>query len=521
MKLLSPSLGAGRYAAALARPYSQSVVASVEDVKPTSVKPKPFSEVPRVPSLPLVGSSWMYWRLVGKYHPDRRHIAAADMYRKYGPVVAERLPGRYSLVHLFSANDFRTLYQEEGKMPFRMGATAFKRYRESRPQYYDNIGILNLQGQEWYNVRSKTQPYTLRPRTIMSYVPGMDLIAEDALRLIEKTRDDKKEVDDCYTILYRWALESVMLASADTRAGCLEDPLPPTSDGAAFLQDMNDVFGCLQIFGYRFPYFRYFRTPTWRKFEKSMDAFTLRLFKHIQEAANRLKTRKTDQEYTILEHLLVEKKLGFGEILSFMSDFIMGGADTTSSSATFCIYNLAKNPEAQEKARQEVLSVVGENCQAVESRHLSNLPYVKACLKESLRLNPVLSGVFRKLDHDVVMSGYTIPAGTPVFTENYVASQLEENFTNAHAFLPERWLKSEEQRDDWNLHPYASLPFSFGPRMCLGRRMAELEVWILLVKLLSKYRIEYHYEDIGFVGKLANAPDKPARFRFVELEPNA
>ncbi|KAH8022811.1 hypothetical protein HPB51_005176 [Rhipicephalus microplus] len=122
----------------------------------------------------------------------------------------------------------------------------------------------------------------------------------------------------------------VMLASADTRIGCLADPLLPASDGAAFLQDMNDVFGCLQIFGYRFPYFRYFRTPTWRKFEKSMDAFTLRLFKHIQEAANRLQTRHSDEEYTILEHLLVEKKLGFGEILSFMSDFIMGGADTVS-----------------------------------------------------------------------------------------------------------------------------------------------------------------------------------------------
>ncbi|KAL3196561.1 hypothetical protein MRX96_015426 [Rhipicephalus microplus] len=499
MKPLFPSLVPWRNAAAFARPYSQTVAVAVEDAKPASVKPKPFSQVPRVPSLPLVGSSWMYWRLVGKYHPDRRHLAAVDMHRKYGPVVAERLPGRYSLVHLFSADDFRTLYQEEGKMPFRMGATAFKKYRESRPQYYANIGILNLQGQEWYNVRSKTQPYTLRPRTIMSYVPGMDLIAEDALQLIHKTRDDKKEVDDCYTILYRWALE--------------------TSDGAAFLQDMNDVFGCLQIFGYRFPYFRYFHTPTWRKFEKSMDAFTLRLFKHIQEAANRLQTRHSDEEYTILEHLLVEKKLGFGEILSFMSDFIMGGADTTSSSATFCVYNLARNPEAQERARQEVLSVVGENCRAVEPQHLNNLPYVKACLKESLRLNPVLSGVFRKLDHDVVMSGYTIPAGTPVFTENYVASQLEENFTNAHAFLPERWLKSEEQRDDWTLHPYASLPFSFGPRMCLGRRMAELEVWILLVKLLSKYKIEYHYEDIGFVGKLANAPDKPARFRFIELKP--
>ncbi|KAH8022810.1 hypothetical protein HPB51_005175 [Rhipicephalus microplus] len=179
-----------------------SAVSGVDDsVQPITQSQCIWSVSPRLP-----GDRGR--RRAGKYHPDRRHLAAADMHRKYGPVVAERLPGRYSLVHLFSADDFRTLYQEEGKMPFRMGATAFKKYRESRPQYYANIGILNLQGQEWYNVRSKTQPYTLRPRTIMSYVPGMDLIAEDALQLIHKTRDDKKEVDDCYTILYRWALET-------------------------------------------------------------------------------------------------------------------------------------------------------------------------------------------------------------------------------------------------------------------------------------------------------------------------
>ncbi|XP_042145753.1 ecdysone 20-monooxygenase-like [Ixodes scapularis] len=105
---------------------------------------KPFGQMPRVPSFPLVGSSWIYWPFVGKYHPDRRHEAALDMHRQYGPIVAEKLPGRYSLVHLFSADDFHALYQHEGKTPFRMGVTAFKKYRSSRPEYYKNIGILNM-----------------------------------------------------------------------------------------------------------------------------------------------------------------------------------------------------------------------------------------------------------------------------------------------------------------------------------------------------------------------------------------
>ncbi|XP_040077690.1 ecdysone 20-monooxygenase-like [Ixodes scapularis] len=66
------------------------------------------------------------------------------MHRQYGPIVAEKLPGRYSLVHLLSADDFHALYQHEGKTPFRMGVTAFKKYRSSRPGYYKNIGILNM-----------------------------------------------------------------------------------------------------------------------------------------------------------------------------------------------------------------------------------------------------------------------------------------------------------------------------------------------------------------------------------------
>ncbi|XP_042145701.1 LOW QUALITY PROTEIN: probable cytochrome P450 301a1, mitochondrial [Ixodes scapularis] len=377
---------------------------------------------------------------------------------------------------------------------------------------------MHLQGQEWYNLRSKTQPYTLRLRTIMSYVPGLDKIAEDTLKVLAHNIDARGETPDCYALLYRWAQESVMFASLDTRIGFLSVPLDPLSDGAMILRDMNDAFACLQIFGYRFPYFRYLRTPTWKRFERAMDDFSVRLFRHIEAAAERLQTRTEDREYTILEYLLAEKKLEFGEILAFMSDFVLGGADTTSSTVTFCLYHLGRNPEAQNRARREVFDVVGSESRTLEPEHLNQLPFLKACVKESLRLNPTLSGVFRKLDHDVTLSGYLVPAGTPLFTENYVASRLEDNFTRADEFLPERWLKRDDQgRQEWVLHPFASLPFSFGARMCLGRRLAELEIWILLVKLLLKYRVEYHYEDIGMRSKLVNAPDRPARYRFLDL----
>ncbi|KAL1482022.1 hypothetical protein MTO96_034063 [Rhipicephalus appendiculatus] len=116
------------------------------------------------------------------------------------------------------------------------------------------------------------------------------------------------------------------------------------------------------------------------------------------------------------------------------------------------------------------------------------LPYIKACIRESLRLYPIVSGIHRKLDHDVVMSGYLIPKDTVLRTEIFVSGRLEENFTRASEFIPERWLRvnggrSTEVQDNWALHPFASLPFSTGVRMCIGRRIAEMELSIFIAKV--------------------------------------
>ncbi|KAH6920692.1 hypothetical protein HPB50_028320 [Hyalomma asiaticum] len=217
-----------------------------------ALRAKPFEAIPRVPSLPVVGSSWMYWRLLGKHHPDQRHHASMEMYRKYGPIVVEKLPGRYSLVHLFAGTDIRNIALTFSRLPYSCS-----------------------QGKDWLKVRTSTQQHTLRVRTTMSYLPTMNKIAEEALGLLDKLMDENGRVEDCFRFLQRWALESVALASVDARLGTLKHPLDLTLDGAAILEDMRTVFTCLQKFGYRFPYFRYIRTPTWQRFEKAMDDFTV------------------------------------------------------------------------------------------------------------------------------------------------------------------------------------------------------------------------------------------------------
>lgn len=62
-----------------------------------------------------------------------------------------------------------------------------------------------------------------------------------------------------------------------------------------------------------------------------------------------------------------------------------------------------------------------------------------------------------------------------------VTGNMEEYVTKAYKFMPERWLKSKE--NEYKIHPFASLPYGHGARMCLGRRFADLEIQILLAKV--------------------------------------
>ncbi|XP_065282363.1 probable cytochrome P450 49a1 isoform X1 [Dermacentor albipictus] len=474
------------------------------------MKWKPFLEIPRIPALPVIGSSWIYSRWFPNRHPDERHKVSMEMYRKYGPIYVERLQGRYSLVHIVKGTDVRKLHQEEGKEPFRLGATPLKHYRTSRPEYYVDAGLLNLQGKKWQRVRSSTQPHTLKVRTAMAYVPAMHRISDEALTLIDEVMDKNGKVKNCFRILQQWALESIASVTADMKLCCLKDPLDPTSDGAAILEDIKTAFTCIQKLGYRFPYFHYLGTPTWRRFEKAMDDFTKRTYRQIEEAARRIECQKLESESTVLRRLLLEKKLTFGEIFTFTSDFILSGVDTTAFATTCLLFQLAKNREAQQKARSEILDAARENSGFIAPEQLEKMLFLKACLRESLRLNPPAPGIYRILDHDVVMSGYMVSAGVPIFVDYYVAGRINENFSHPELFLPERWLKEQPE----NLHHdrYASLPFSFGPRMCPGRTIAELHACLLVAKILLKYEVHCEKEDIGFHGRLGNVPNDSVDF---------
>ena len=112
------------------------------------------------------------------------------------------------------------------------------------------------------------------------------------------------------------------------------------------------------------------------------------------------------------------------------------------------------------------------------------------------------------------VSGYHVPAGTQIYILSDAMSRSEDLFPNANSFMPERWLRGENQSD---INAFASLPFGFGTRMCLGRRLAELELQLLLVRIMQNFRLEYPpNETLGKFLRGVTIPDKPVRVKFID-----
>ncbi|XP_037518181.2 probable cytochrome P450 49a1 [Rhipicephalus sanguineus] len=239
------------------------------------LKVRSFEKVPRVPLLPPMDALRKPWRLGGLSTRDEICETGANLFRKYGPIVTEKFAGRYTVVHLFSPKDFHTVFQEEGDAPFRIGMAALKHYRDKVPKEYADASILHLQGQKWNRLRCATQEHLLRNQAASSYVSALNSVAQDAVDIIDDMADHRGEIPDCFYFMRRWALESITLICIGLRLGAISPACPlPSKESASILEEIMTSLHCLSAFAKTFPYYRYFPTLKWRKFQRAMDDYT-------------------------------------------------------------------------------------------------------------------------------------------------------------------------------------------------------------------------------------------------------
>ena len=267
---------------------------------------------------------------------------------------------------------------------------------------------------------------------------------------------------------------------------------------------------------------RYFETKQYKRIKESQEYITEVATKYIKEARN--------HPDSLVHAYEVGNELNSKDIATLVSDFLLAGIDTSANSMAFLLHEVAKHKDVQDDLTryhdvQRLDHELNENA-------LKSFKLGKAIIKESLRLHPISVGVGRNLGEDAIFSGtyidkcdklrctyplkfhllgYHIPKGTLVVTQNQISCRLEQFCpVKPHEFWPYRYL-NEGQR----LHPYLSLPFGFGPRMCIGRRLAEMSMQILLYRISQNlYVKDLMTEKVDCISLLINQPDRPIRLKF-------
>jgi len=235
--------------------------------------------------------------------------------------------------------------------------------------------------------------------------------------------------------------------------------------------------------------------------------------KHIEEARTHLQNteRKEGEDKTLLE-LFSERGCDTGTSTIMAIDMLFAGIDTSSHTIAFALYYLAKNPNVQEKLHDEVVATL--KTQNPKKNTFDSMPYLKAVLKEVLRFASPLSANARVLEQDLELGGHLVPCGTVAVLGHMTMGHSPQYVNNPELFLPERWIKGSQEYQV--LHPFMSLPFGQGSRMCVGKRFAELEVAVLLSRILKKYRVSWPHADLGMITRTLTVPDAPLKMVFHE-----
>ncbi|KAJ5749209.1 uncharacterized protein N7511_010905 [Penicillium nucicola] len=174
----------------------------------------------------------------------------------------------------------------------------------------------------------------------------------------------------------------------------------------------------------------------------------------------------------------------WGEIVAEVSIMMNAGHDTTAISLRNTLFFLLKNSECMKKLREELDDGIEEDEVVVPYAKVKNLPYLRACIDESLRmLPPVIFGLPRRtpVQGAPILDDY-IAGDTSVSISAYVVHHQESVFYDHDTYKPERWLGDKGKA----LQPYF-VPFSTGARGCIGRNISYLEQTVLLASLVHRF----------------------------------
>jgi cytochrome P450 len=250
--------------------------------------------------------------------------------------------------------------------------------------------------------------------------------------------------------------------------------------------DTNRIGGLLEIWARR-----NFSAPVWLFPVPLTGTPYSRLLRHAELVEGEIlrlieKRRRELAERTDVLSLLIQasddenRGMTNTELIGQATILFGASFETTASTLTWTLFLLAQHPKTMQRLMDELDEVLGGSSPSREQ--LPRLSYLDCVIKESMRILPPVPFTIRAVDYDkVTMGSLLLRHGTRVICTHYLTHHLKEIYPEPERFRPRRWLEI-------NPNQYEYLPFSAGPRGCVGAMFATQVLKICLALLLQKIR---------------------------------
>ncbi|XP_026570593.1 25-hydroxyvitamin D-1 alpha hydroxylase, mitochondrial [Pseudonaja textilis] len=442
---------------------------------------------------------------------SRLHELQIEGKAKYGPVWKASF-GPILTVHVADPSLIEQVLRQEGKHPIRSDLSSWKDYRVCRGHAY---GLLTAEGEEWQQIRSILGKHMLKPKEVESYTGTLNEVVSDLIGRLQHQRNlhERHVVKNVADEFYKFGLEGISSVLFESRIGCLEPKVPEETE--KFISSINTMF-VMTLLTMAMPKFLHQIFPKpWQKFCESWDYMFEFAKGHIDKRMAEVSERITQGEKVegkYLTYYLAQEKLSMKSIYGNVTELLLAGVDTISSTLSWSLYELSRHPQIQAAVHEEITTVMQEGL-IPTAAEVAQMPLLKAVVKEVLRLYPVIPGNARVIsDRDIQVGDYMIPKKTLITLCHYATSRDETYFSDPNSFQPERWLHKNASH-----HPYASIPFGFGKRSCIGRRIAELEVYLALARILMHFEVKPEEEGqiVSPMTRTLLVPDKDINLQFL------
>ncbi|XP_044486210.1 cytochrome P450 736A117-like isoform X3 [Mangifera indica] len=229
-----------------------------------------------------------------------------------------------------------------------------------------------------------------------------------------------------------------------------------------------------------------------KKVAKELDEFLDKVVEeHLHGQEREIKNHGSEDGKDFVDVLLEVQKdnkddFSFGKVTikALILDVFAAGTDTTYTVMEWAMAELLRHPRVMKELQNEV-RLIGNGKEKIKEEDLDNMYYLKAVLKETLRLHPpVPLLVPRESTQDVKIKGYNISAGTMVITNAWAIGRDPASWDKPDDFSPERFLNNSI---DFKGHDFQLIPFGAGRRGCPGTLFAMVIIEIVLANLVHKF----------------------------------